>query len=317
MTLANPEDFPLWSTVLKAEMQRTDCLDIVEQDLEPPNKDLVLGWMLAEGWENPSQNEIAKRVHEERERYKKARNEAFGLMRNTIHRGHLNTIRFDETPYKMWQTIEKTFKRTSPVDIGRAVNSACSSKLSSLDDIEQYCDKYQQAYDKIAGILVNYTGEVFTHKSVEAVLQGSLLDNLRDFHPHIAQMERNWSECEDPYLEASIRDTIAEVKKYVKKDPGLAMITHRNRSPNKRRFNDRPPIGTCKQAECVSRNATNHYEVDCWTLYPEKRPSPQLNRKKFSINQLKPRGSTQDLKGKGTEATAAITGKKDDYDITV
>ena len=56
----------------------------------------------------------------------------------------------------------------------------------------------------------------------------------------------------------------------------------------------RAPKGSCTTPECIARNATSHYPDRYWVKHPELRA-------KYSLRQMRPRGSNRNLKKTATQ----------------
>lgn len=65
------------------------------------------------------------------------------------------------------------------------------------------------------------------------------------------------------------------------------------------------PRGSCTTPECVARNATTHYPDHCWVKHPELRA-------KYSLRQMRPRGSNRNLKTSAAEQSSQAAGQAAD-----
>lgn len=129
--------------------------------------------------------------------------------------------------------------------------------------------------------------------SVELLLQANMVRNLGpEYSGLVSLIQIDWKE-----ETTNLSDTILRIVRYeeiLKESNPKVLLTRAQRAPK----------GSCMTPECVARNLTTHYPDRCLVKNPEPRA-------KYSLRQMRPRGSNQNLK-KGTTPTTESTGQAPD-----
>ena len=163
----------------------------------------------------------------------------------------------------------------------RVFSDACTIKLSECKDVFEYLSRYQIAIDKITSLIIE--NGWMSRKTVEITLQGNLLWHLgKDYSALVSAIDTEWKEETTNFFDTILRVIRhAEINNKNAQDVAgntkvLATVTQR------------APKRTCTTPECVERKVTTHYNDRCWIKNPELRA-------KYSLRQMKPRGSNQNL----------------------
>lgn len=133
-----------------------------------------------------------------------------------------------------------------------------------------------------------------SRRTIEMTLQGSLLRHLgQNYSALVSAIETGWTEDT-----TNLSDTILRVIRHAEIQKGNALDNAAEPPKVMVTNTQRAPKGTCTTPECVERGVTTHYNDRCWVKNPELRA-------KYSLKQMKPRGSNRNLR------KAATTEKKE------
>lgn len=164
----------------------------------------------------------------------------------------------------------------------RIFSDACTVKLSECKDVISYTSRYQVAFDKIVSLSTE--GGWMSQKTVEMTLQGNLLRDLgKNYSALVSAIETEWKE-----ETTNLSDTILRVIRHAEINKGNAQDSAENTKVLTTGIH-RAPRGTCTTPKCIDRGVTTHYNDRCWVKNPELRA-------KYSLRQMKPRGSNRNLK---------------------
>ena len=167
------------------------------------------------------------------------------------------------------------------MSVTRIFLDVCAVKLSDCNNIIDYTSCYQITFDKLLSLL--NTKSWMTKKTIEMILQRSLLHHLgRDYAALVSAIKTNWKD-ETTDLADTILRVIrhAEINKSNNKDNADVKVLAANIH--------RAPKGTCTTKRYVKRGVSTHYTDRYWVLHPELRA-------KYSLHQMRPRGSNRNLK---------------------
>ncbi len=152
--------------------------------------------------------------------------------------------------------------------------------MSDFKDVVEYTSSYQAAFDKITSLLKDDSN--LTIKSAEMLHQGAMLMNIsEEYTSLISTIETGWTDAT-----TNLSNTVLQIirhseimKGHAKEKVLLTSGIHR------------APKGSCTNPECVEKGLTTHYTDRCWIKHPELRA-------KYTLRQMKPKGSNRNLKAK-------------------
>lgn len=170
-------------------------------------------------------------------------------------------------------------------------SDACAIKLSECKDIIDYTSRYQVAFDKITSLTTE--DGWMSRKTVEMTFQGSLLQHLgKDYSALVSAIETEWKE-----ETTNLSDTILRVIRHAKINKGNVQDLAKSTKVLSTGIQIAPKE-TCTTPKYVERGVTTHYNDRCWIKNPELQA-------KYSLRQMKPQGSNQNL-NKAASATPAV-----------
>ncbi len=229
---------------------------------------------------------LASALREEKKDFLTALSKSAGLIKELVDKS-LHPPLSEKSVVEMWTILEKRFQHISPMSVTRIFLDECAVKISDCNDIIDYTSRYQIAFDKLLSLL--NTESWMSKKTIEMTLQGSLLRHLgRDYAALVSVIETNWKEETTDLVDTILRVIRhAEINKGNDKDNADVKVLAANIY--------RAPKGTCTTKECIKRGVTTHYTDRCWVLHLELRA-------KYSLHQMRPRGSNRNLKKTNTPA---------------
>ena len=283
--LRNAKDYPTWKTYTISRLQQQNCHWAIVGRPQP-NVESVKATLIEDGFaaEDLWLSMLASALREEKKDFLAALSKSAGLIKELVDKS-LHPLLSDKSAAEMWTILENRFQHISPMSVTRIFLDACAVRLSNCTDVIDYTSRYQIAFDKLLSLLNNKSW--MSKKTMEMTLQGSLLRHLgRDYAALVSAIETNWKD-ETTDLANTILRVIrhAEINKGNDKDNADVKVLAANIH--------RAPKSTCTTKECVERGVTTHYTDRCWVLHPELRA-------KYSLRQMRPRGSNRNLKKANT-----------------
>lgn len=129
--------------------------------------------------------------------------------------------------------------------------------------------------------------------TVELLLQANMVRNLGpEYSELVSSIQIEWKEETTNLSDTTLR--IVRYEEILKESNPKVLLARAQRAPK----------GSCTTPECVAQNATTHYPDRCWVKRPELRA-------KYTLRQMRPRGSNRNLK-KATTPTTEPTGQAPD-----
>ena len=232
---------------------------------------------------------LVSALRDEKKDYLIALTKSAGIIKELVDK-NLHPLLNGKTAQEMWAILEARFHHISLMSVIRIFSDACAVKLLECKDIINYTSRYQVAFDKITSLTTE--DGWMSRKTVEITLQGSLLQHLgKGYSALVSAIETEWKE-----ETTNLSDTILRVIRHAEINKGNAQDLAESTKVLSTGI-QRAPKGTCTTPECVERRVTSHYNDRCWIKNPELRA-------KYSLRQMKPRGSNRNL-NKAASATPA------------
>ena len=113
---------------------------------------------------------IADKLHTKKALYKKAKRESVGIIQSQIHQSRLYLLEGHTTAQAIWIAIKAEFNITCASEIGAIAARVMSKLFLEFSSIEEYCQAYQEAYDKIASRFANKNGYQYQDKAFNVFL---------------------------------------------------------------------------------------------------------------------------------------------------
>lgn len=297
--LESSADYPKWRSHTISKLQEKHCHWTITGRPKPTRKSVAaniekMGFAAKEFTTQGLYNSLTTEV----EKWEAAMEKGEGIIRKTVAHKH-HPILENKTAKEMWEILKTRFQNVSPMSISRRIVDATKVKLSSCKNIEEYTSSYREAYDEVCN-LVTENSEM-TIRAASMVLQGALLSNMGPEYAGIAStIESKWTGATN--LESTILRLIKyeEIRKgdFEAKQLSQPTILLSSASPSK----PRPPMGTCTNPDCVKRGVTSHFIENCYLKHPELRPA----RPKYSLRQMKTRGSKTNLRSEDSPPSTPI-----------
>lgn len=229
---------------------------------------------------------LASALREEKKEYLVALSKSAGIIQELVDK-NLHPLLNGKTAQEMWAILEARFHHISPMSVTRIFSDACGVKLSDCKDVIDYTSRYQVAFDRIISLTTEEGW--MSRKTVEMTLQRSLLRHLgKDYSALVSAIETEWKE-----YTTNLSNTILRIIRHAEINKGNTQDLTEGTKVLSTGV-QRAPKRACTTPECVERGVTTHYNDRCWVKNPELRA-------KYSLRQMKPRGSNRNLK-----ATSAI-----------
>ncbi len=129
--------------------------------------------------ENLRPSMLASALREEKKDFLTTFSKSASLIKELIDK-NLHPLLSKKSAAEMWTIFEKRFQHISPMSVTRIFFDACVVKLSDCNDVIDYTNCYQIAFDKLLSLL--NTESWMSKKTIEITLQKSLLCHLeRDY----------------------------------------------------------------------------------------------------------------------------------------
>ena len=212
-----------------------------------------------------------------------------GLIKELVDK-ILHFLLNNKSAAEIWTFLESRFQHILPMSVTRIFCEAYNVKLLDCKDVMDYTGRYQVAFDKIQSLIG--PNSWMSKKTVEMALQGSLLRHLgKDYLALVSAIETVWEDGN-----TNLSDIIFRVTRHAEINRGNAEDNADTPNTKVLAANiQRAPKGTCTTKECVERGVTTHYTDRCWILHPELRA-------KYSLRQMRTRGSNRNLRKANTPA---------------
>ncbi len=113
-----------------------------------------------------------------------------GIIKNSVASQHQVVIEGKEAK-EMWEILQTKFQHISPMSISRLIMETMKLRLSDCKDINEYCSKYQEAFNTVCGLIS--TDTEIPAKVAEVLLQAGLLTGMENEYSSIVSvMETEW-----------------------------------------------------------------------------------------------------------------------------
>lgn len=193
----------------------------------------------------------------------------------------------------MWAILKERFQHLSPMSTSRKILETAKIILSDCKDIHEYTSAYQEAYDNVCSLTTDDSD--LTTKGASMLLQAALLMNTgSEYTGIVSTIESGWKNGE-----TNLENTILRLVKFeairkrnakASEEPVKAIVLlSSSNPPNPGSL--RAPKGTCTNQECIEKGITSHFTDHCFLKHPELR-----TRTKYTLRQIKPRGSKTNLR---------------------
>ena len=302
--LENAEDYPKWRSYTISALQEKNC-DWTITGRPEPTRDTISANLLSLGFSANDLNAealytaLSAEIKEHRAAIKKGE----GIIRKLVAYKH-HPILEGKTAKEMWEALKERFQHVSPISTPRKILETAKIKLSDCKDIHEYTSAYQAAYDHICSLTT--ANSDLTTKGAGMILQAALLLNMgKEYAGIVSTIESEWKNGT-----TDLERTILRLVKYEAIRKGnataiaeLSKATLLLSSSNSSQSGGlRAPIGTCTNPECIEEGITSHFTDHCFLKHPELRP-----RTKYTLRQMKPRGSKTNLRSKNSTPPTPTT----------
>lgn len=289
--LRNAEDYLNWKSHIISKLQQQNC-EWAITERATPNLESVKANLILDGFAKAdlSPSTLVSALRDEKKDHLSGLGKAVSIIKDHVV-DSLHPLFLGKNAPEMWLILEILFQHISPMSISTVFTDGCMRKLSEFQNAVAYTSSYQATYDKVASLVKE--GSCIHMDTLELLLQANMVRNLGpEYSGLVSSIQTEWKE-----ETTNLSDTILRIVRYeeiLKESNPKVLLTRAQRAPK----------GSCTTPECVARKATTHYPDRCWVKHPELRA-------KYTLRQMRPRGSNRNLK-KATTPTTEPTGQAPD-----
>jgi hypothetical protein len=265
--LNDVKEYPMWCVQVKNEPKRKHCEKFIDEDLPQPTRRDAIEALRAEEWpqKDITPEFIRNKLKDMVNKWETGKGDAVGVIQARLSNERSSLIENCETAKAMWDALKTEFDQANPADMGAIIQRLSSKSAAEYGDIHQYCDAFQDAYNRISSQLVNKNGDRNQAIHYEAIIQGIMLEMLpKDYAPLVSQIRKEWTD----YKTATLRQAIQLIKRYLSPEDATILYGQTQRAPSKKRTREIEP---CGHPKCANKRGQPHPKDACWEFHPEKR----------------------------------------------